>query len=209
MSGREWGVLGVAGVFSVAVMGWIVWSERPVPPPDAPGPAAAERSSTALGAGAAPEASDVDPARVATLEEAAAADADDAAARSALGDLYFEARQFAAAIPWYEEAVALDPADADAGASLGVSYFYDGRAERAVEAFDRVLARNPEHPRTLLSLGIVKAFGLQDLDGAREAWEQVIAVAPGSPESGAAREAIERLGAAHGGLDAGGAADGP
>ena len=118
------------------------------------------------------------------LEEAAAADPDDAAARSALGDLYFEARQFAAAIPWYEEVLTLDPADADSGASLGVSYFYDGQAERAVEAFDRVLAANPEHPRTLLSLGIVKAFGLQDLDGAREAWEQVIAVAPGTPESG-------------------------
>lgn len=203
MNGREWGVLGIAAAFSVAVMGWIVWSERPPAPPEASEPAADERSTTALGAGAAPEASDVDPARVATLEEAAAADPDDAATRSALGDLYFEARQFAAAIPWYEEVLALDPADAEAGASLGVSYFYDGQSERAVEAFDRVLAANPEHPRTLLSMGIVKAFGLQDLDGAREAWEQVIAVAPGTPESGAARDAIERLGAAHGGLDAG------
>ncbi len=203
MSGREWGVLGFAAVFSVVVMGWIVWSERPPAPPEAPEAPADERSTTALGAGAAPEASEVDPARVATLEEAAAADPDDAAARSALGDLYFEARQFAAAIPWYEEVLALDPAAADAGASLGVSYFYDGQSERAVEAFDRVLAANPEHPRTLLSLGIVKAFGLQDLDGAREAWEQVIAVAPGTPESGAARDAIERMGTAHGGLDAG------
>ncbi|MXY16937.1 MAG: tetratricopeptide repeat protein [Acidobacteria bacterium] len=203
MSGREWGVIGIAAAFSVAVMGWIIWSEQPPAPLEAPETSADARSTTALGAGAAPEASDVDPARVATLEEAAAADPDDAAARSALGDLYFEARQFAAAIPWYEEVLTLDPADADSGASLGVSYFYDGQAERAVEAFDRVLAANPEHPRTLLSLGIVKAFGLQDLDGAREAWEQVIAVAPGTPESGAARDAIERMGAAHGGLDAG------
>lgn len=203
MSGREWGVLGIAAAFSVAVMGWIIWSEQPPAPLEAPETSADARSPTALGAGAAPEASDVDPERVATLEEAAAADPDDAAARSALGDLYFEARQFAAAILWYEEVLALNPADADAGASLGVSYFYDGQAERAVEAFNRVLAANPEHPRTLLSLGIVKAFGLQDLDGAREAWEQVIAVAPGTPESGAAREAMERLGAAHAGLDAG------
>ena len=203
MSGREWGVLGIAAAFSVAVMGWIVWSERPPAPPEAPETPADERSTTALGAGAAPEPSDVDPARVATLEEAAAADPDDAAARSALGDLYFEARQFAAAIPWYEEVLALDPADADAGASLGASYFFDGQSERAVEAFDRALAANPQHPRTLLNLGIVRAFGLQDLDGAREAWEQVIAVAPGTPESGAARDAIERLGAAHGSLDAG------
>ena len=83
MSGREWGVLGVAAAASVAVMGWIIWSEQPPAPPAAE-PAAEERSSTALGAGSAPEASDVDPARVATLEEAAAADADDpTAARGA------------------------------------------------------------------------------------------------------------------------------
>ena len=203
MSGREWGVLGIAAACSVAVMGWIIWSERPPAPLEAPAAPADVRSTTELGAGLAPEARDVDPARVATLEEAAAADPEDAAARKALGDLYFEARQFAAAIPWYEEVLALDPAAADAGASLGASYFYDGQSERAVEAFDRVLAANPEHPRTLLSLGIVRAFGLQDLAGAREAWERVIAVAPGSPEGAAARDAIERLGAAHAGLDAG------
>ena len=202
MSGREWGVLGVAAALSFAVMGWIIWSEQPPPPPEATAQPADDQSVTALGAGAVPEASDVDPARVAALEAAIAADRNDAASRAALGDLYLDARQFDAAIPWYEEVVALDPDDADAGASLGVSYFYDGQAERAVEAFERVLATSPEHPRTLLSLGIVKAFGMQDLDGARAAWEQVIAVAPDTPESGAAREAIERLGAAHGGLDA-------
>ena len=201
MSGREWGVLGVSAAFAVAVMGWIVWSERPVAPPEPPPD---QQADTALGADFAPEESDVDPARVATLQEAAAAAPDDAAPRAALGDLYFEARQFGEAIAWYEEVLALDSANADAGASLGVSYFYAGQSERAVEVFEQVLAANPEHPRTLLSLGIVKAFGLQDLDGAQAAWEQVIAAAPGSPESAAAREAIDRLGAAHGGTDAAG-----
>ena len=201
MSLREWGVLAVATAFAVAVMGWIVWSERPVAPPE---PAAERQAETTLGAGSAPEETDVDPARVAALEEAAAAAPDDAAPRVALGDLYLDARQFDEAISWYEQVLVLDPAHADAGTSLGVSYFYAGQSARAVEAFDEVLATNPEHPRALLSLGIVKAFGLQDLEGALAAWEQVIAAAPGSPESAAAREAIDRLGAAHDGPDAGG-----
>ena len=201
MSVREWGVLAVATAFAVAVMGWIVWSERPVAPPEPPPD---QQADTALGAGFAPEESDVDPARVATLQEAAAAAPDDAVPRAGLGDLYFEAGQFEAAISWYEQVLVLDPANADAGTSLAVSYFYTGESERAVEAFEQVLAANPEHPRALLSLGIVKAFGLQDLDGAQAAWEQVIAAAPGSPESVAAREAIDRLGAAHGGTDAAG-----
>ncbi len=206
MNGREWGVLAVAAASSIAVMGWIVWSERP---PAAPEPLADQQAETALGAGSAPEETAVDAARVATLEEAAAAAPDDAGPRVALGDLYFGARQFEEAISWYEQVLVLEAANADAGTSLGVSYFYAGQFERAVEALEQVLAANPEHPRALLSLGIVKAFGLQDLDGAQDAWEQVIATAPGSPESEAAREAIDRLGAAHGGLDADGSAGGP
>ena len=201
MSLRELGVLAVATAFAAAVMGWIVWSERPVVSPE---PLADQPATTALGPGSVPEESDVDPARVATLQEAAAAAPEDAAPRSALGDLYFEARQFEEAIAWYEQVLVLDPANADAGTSLGVSHFYAGQPERAVETFEQVLAATPEHPRALLSLGIVKAFGLQDLDGAQVAWEQVIAAAPGSPESAAAREAIDRLGTAHGGADAGG-----
>ena len=196
MTGREWGVLGVGAACAVAAMGWIVWSEMPQPPAetaDRPAPA-----TTTLGAGAAPEAVEVDDARVAQLEaQVAAADAGDAAPRAALGDLYFEARQFDEAIAWYEQAVELDPGNADTGTSLGVSYFFVGDSEQAVAAIDAVLAASPDHPRALLSLGIVRAYGLQDLEGARAAWEQVLAAAPDAPESVAAREAIDRLTAAH------------
>ena len=200
MSGREWGVLAVAAACAVGAMGWIVWSEMPRPPAetaDRPAPA------TTLGAGPAPETVEVDAARIAQLEaEVAAAAPDDAAPRAALGDLYFEARQFDEAITWYEQAVALDPDNPDTGTSLGVSYFFADQSERAAAAIETVLAASPGHPRALLSLGIVRAYGLQDLEGARAAWEQVLAAAPDAPESVAAREAMDRLMSVHDGAAA-------
>ena len=49
----------------------------------------------------------------------------------------------------------------------------------------------------MLNMGIVKAFGKQDLAGASAAWQQVIATAPDSPEAQAARKALEGLQQAH------------
>ena len=49
----------------------------------------------------------------------------------------------------------------------------------------------------MLNMGIVKAFGKQDLAGAGAAWQQVIATAPDSPEAQAARKALDGLQQAH------------
>jgi hypothetical protein len=48
-----------------------------------------------------------------------------------------------------------------------------------------------------LNVGIVKAFGKQDLDGAQQAWQQVIQLAPDSPEGQAAKRALDSLRSAH------------
>jgi cytochrome c-type biogenesis protein CcmH/NrfG len=56
---------------------------------------------------------------------------------------------------------------------------------------------DPRHLKTLLNLGIVKAFGKQDLAGAAAAWEQVITIAPDSQEGQAAKRSLENLQAAH------------
>ena len=55
--------------------------------------------------------------------------------------------------------------------------------DRALAQFDRSLAIDPKHTKTLLNIGIVRAFGKQDLEGAAEAWQQVIDVAPDRPRS--------------------------
>ena len=55
------------------------------------------------------------------------------------------------------------------------------------------LAIDPKHIKTLLNVGIVRAFGKQDLAGAGKAWQQVVDLAPDSPEGQAAKKGLEGI----------------
>lgn len=184
--GREQLILAVAVGCSMGIMGWIIWSERPVPV-DVP-----ETVTTTPPTETAPVPV-VDEVRMAELRTAAEADPDDVDSRLALAGAYFEAHSFEQAVPWYEQALALRPDDVESTTNLGVCYFYMGLSEQAVEQFDKSLELAPDHAQTLLSLGIVRAFGLEDRAGAVEAWERVLEVAPDGPEARAARDALSRV----------------
>ena len=69
--------------------------------------------------------------------------------------------------------------------------------DKALEQFTQSLKLDPKHAKTLLNVGIVKAFGKQDLDGAEQAWEQVVQLAPDSPEGQQAKRALDALKSAH------------
>ena len=120
-----------------------------------------------------------------------------AAPRAQLGNLYFDAERYDDAIKWYSDALRLSPNEVEISTDLGVSYYYTNQPDKALEQFDRSLKIDPKHAKTLLNVGIVKAFGKQDLQGAQQAWEQVIKLAPQSPEAQAARRALDSLRAAH------------
>jgi tetratricopeptide (TPR) repeat protein len=100
---------------------------------------------------------------------------------------------------WYEQAVRLAPGDPNLSTDLGVCYYYTNQPDKALARFDASLKVDPKHVKTLLNLGIVRAFGKQDLAGATKAWEQVIAIDPNGPEGQAAKRALETLKSAHGG----------
>ena len=85
----------------------------------------------------------------------------------------------------------------NASTDLGISYYYTNQPDRALAQFERSLAIDPKHSKTLLNVGIVRAFGKQDLEGAAKACQQVLDVAPGSPEASAARQALDGLRSAH------------
>ena len=187
---RESMVLGLALFFSMSIMGWIIWVERPsVPTSSGITPSTASEDATVVPA--------LDQDRVVELIATAEADDQDVESRILLAGLYFDSNSFGQAIPWYEEVVALMPDDVRASTNLGISYYYVGSPERAVEQLERSLEIEPTHAQTLVSLGVVKAFGLEDLDGASAAWQRVLEVAPDGPEAVAAREALSRLQANH------------
>ncbi len=111
--------------------------------------------------------------------------------------MYFDAGRYQDAAQWYDAALKIRPKDVNVSTDLGISYYYMNDPDRALAQFDRSLATDPSHAKTLLNIGIVRAFGKQDMKGAAEVWQRILVVAPSSEEAAAARQALDGLRSAH------------
>ena len=190
-------VFGIAGILFGLIAGWVIGSQQAVGRPPAAAAPVAQQAPAAGGSGS--RAAVLDETRVNALKTVAARDASSATPRVELGNLYFDAEQYDEAIKWYADALKLAPKDVNVSTDLGVSYYYANQPDKALAQFDASLKLDPKHPKTLLNVGIVKAFGKQDLDGAEAVWKQVIAIAPDGPEGQAAKRALDSLTSAHAG----------
>jgi len=187
----------ISGMLFGVIVGWILGTQQA--PASALGAAlpAAATAPAAPGAEGRPPAPALDEARVRELTTAAASEPGNPAPRVQLGNSYFDAERYPDAVQWYEEALKLGPNDANVSTDLGVAYYYTNQPDKAIQQFEQSLKIDPKHTKTMLNMGIVKAFGKQDLAGASAAWQQVIAIAPDSPEAQAARKALDGLEQAH------------
>jgi cytochrome c-type biogenesis protein CcmH/NrfG len=186
----------IAGMVFGLLAGWVIGAQYATTRNAAPVAQAAPAAAPAPQAQA-PAAQPINDADVAKLRQQAEAEPASAAPRVALGNLYFDAERYDDAVKWYEEALKLDARNPDVSTDLGVSYYYTNQPDRALAQFEQSLALDPRHTKTMLNMGIVRAFGKQDLDGATKAWEQVVAIAPASPEGQAARRALDAMKNAH------------
>jgi len=162
-----------------------------------PRPAAPVTQTASAGQGSGRQAALLDEAKVKAYESMAEREPSNSRPRVELGNLYFDAERYDEAIKWYREAHMINPKDPDVSTDLGVSYYYTNQPDRALEQFNKSLEADPKHLKTILNIGVVKAFGKQDLEGAEAAWQQVIQLAPDSPEGQSAKRALESLRAAH------------
>lgn len=191
--------LGLAGILFGLLVGWVIGSQTVRPSPAAAAPQASA-PAPAQGQGGAParqQPPPLDEARVSELRKQAEANPRDAEVRAQLGNLYFDAERYADAIAWYEASLEIEPKNPDVSTDLGVSYYYTNQPDRALQQFERSLQIDPTHTKTMLNVGVVRAFGKQDLAGATAVWQQVLDIAPDSPEGRAARQMIEAVRSAH------------
>ena len=185
---------GIAGVAFGLIAGWIIGTQQAAPRV-APAPA---QAAAAPAANAPSErAAILDETRVKALKSVAEQQPSNAQPRAELANLYFDAERYDDAIAWYQAALKITPDDVNLSTDLGVCYYYTNQPDKALELFNRSLRLDPKHTKTLLNVGIVKAFGKQDLQGASEAWQQVLKIAPDSPEAQAAKRALDSLQSAH------------
>jgi cytochrome c-type biogenesis protein CcmH/NrfG len=178
----------LSGTLFGLLVGWIIGSQwaasRSLPAP----PAAASASTTTP---------TLDTERAAALERQANAEPTNAAPRAQLAELYFDAERFDQAVPWYEAALKLDSANADVSTNLALAYFATSQIDRALAQIDRSLAIDPQNVKALFTQGVVRARGKQDLAGAAQSWERVVAVAPNSQEARQAQQGLDAIKAAH------------
>jgi tetratricopeptide (TPR) repeat protein len=189
-------IFGIAGVFFGLLVGWIVGSQQRAAPRQAPAPAPVAQQQRAPAPGQ-QTAAPLDETRAATLKQTAEREPGNARVRRELANVYFDAEHFEEAARWYEEAVKLDANDVNTSTDLGISYYYMNQPDRALAQFERSLAIDPRHAKTLLNVGIVRAYAKDDLAGAVKVWQRVVEVAGDSMEGKVARQALDAVRNSH------------
>ena len=195
-------VFAIAGVFFGLIAGWIIGSQQASMSPRAAVVPTTLNAPQSPGAPAqapgTPAPAILDETKVQALRNVVDRDPKNAVARAQLGNLYYDAGRYTDAIKWYGESVALNPKDVGVSTDLGVSYYYNNQPDLAITQLEHSLKVDPAHTKTLLNLGVVRAFGKQDLKGATEVWRRLVEIAPESPEGRQAKQALDSLSSAHG-----------
>ncbi|MGH9145178.1 MAG: tetratricopeptide repeat protein [Vicinamibacterales bacterium] len=191
-------IFGVAGVCFGLIAGWVIGAQyaQRLPAPSA----VTTESSAPPPSSQANAPAIIDENRAQTLRAITERDQKNVESRVQLGNLYYDGERYDQASPWYEQALKLDADNADVSTDLGVSYYQTNQPDRALQQFEHSLKVNPKHVKTLLNIGVVRAFAKQDLEGATKAWKQVVELAPGTQEARVAQRALETISDAHQGI---------
>jgi len=190
-------VFAVAGALFGLIVGWIIGTQQVPGRMVTGGAPVAQMAQTSQNAAPPASLPAVDESQAGPLRTIAERDPKNVPSRVHLGDMYFDAGRYPEATKWYEEALALNPKDVNVSTDLAICYYYTNQADRAITQMSVSLSLDPKHTKTLLNLGVVKAFGKQDLAGATAAWNEVIKLSPGSQEAVSAQRALDNLKAAH------------
>ena len=185
---------GIAGIVFGLIAGWVIGSQQAgLRQPTAP----TQQTAAAPPSSGQSSAAVLDQNKVNAFRSVAEREPSNPKPRIELANLYFDSERYDEAIKWYSEALKLQPSDPDVSTDLGISYFYTNQPDKALQQFEHSLKVDPKHTKTLLNVGIVRAYGKQDLEGAQQAWEQVVQLAPDSPEAQQAKRALDSLRSAH------------
>lgn len=102
----------------------------------------------------------------------------DAALLASVGNIYYDAQQFPAAIGYYQQSLKLQPGDASVRTDMGTAYWYTGDADTALAELGKALQYEPNKANALFNLGIVKWQGKMDVEGAVAAWQKLLQTSP-------------------------------
>lgn len=95
-----------------------------------------------------------------------------------VGNVYYDAQQYPAAIDYYQRVLKAQPSNTSVRTDLATAIWYTGDADAAIAEFNKALAYEPNKANTLFNLGVVKWQGKMDINGAVAAWQKLLATNP-------------------------------
>ena len=117
--------------------------------------------------------------RVPPLLERLKSDPNNAELLADIGNMYFDARQYDQAAPYYSRALQIQPLNTAVRTDLGTAYWLLGNADRAIAEFQTALKTSPNQANTLLNLGVVQWQGKMDAEAALATWQKLLDTNPG------------------------------
>ena len=97
---------------------------------------------------------------------------------AAIGNIYYDAQQYPAAVDFYGRALNAKPSEAAVRTDMATAYWYMGNADTAIAEFNKALTYAPNNPNTLFNRGLVKWQGKKDIDCAVADWKRLLATNP-------------------------------
>ncbi len=185
---RPTGLYVVLGVVAAVIIAFVAYAMGQGSTTPAAGDGAA--------ASAAPSATPVDPAQIAALMEKVAANPKDTDSLQTLGNMYYDANDFASALTFYEKIAAITPKDDGSWIAVAAAAFQSGAEARAVEAWNTALDINPDNIEAHYGLGFYYLDSTPpDEAKARAEWAKVVAIAPESELAKQVQTELDALGA--------------
>ncbi len=102
----------------------------------------------------------------------------DPAVLTALGNLYYDAKQYPEALDYYGRVLQGQPTNVAVRTDRGTALWYMGNADAAIAEFNKALTYEPNNPNTLFNLGLLKSRGNGDNAGAVADWEKLLQANP-------------------------------
>ncbi len=110
-----------------------------------------------------------------------------------VGNIYYDAHQFAQAIDYYNRSLKLQPANTNVRTDLGTAYWYLGDADNAISQFQTVLKTEPTKSNTLFNLGVVEWQGKGNAKAAAASWQKLLDTNPSYENIDKVRELLAQV----------------
>jgi len=95
-----------------------------------------------------------------------------------IGNVYYDAQQFPAAIDYYQRALKVEPSNTGVRTDMATAIWYTGNADGAIAEFQKSLSYEPNKANTLFNLGVVEWQGKMDIDSALATWQKLLDTNP-------------------------------